>query len=226
MKYYILIDRSPSKGESGERCGSQYDLGRSCKRCGTGAELIGKLYTSKLKGVKERLFHTMDGDLLISSEVYSSLKELDIALRETSPVVDYSGNPLPFHHLHPTLSFPKLLPQSQGLKIEGQCPICKQNGYSNEVIIGDLEKGIRTRVMPLTFHYEGVDRNVLNRSDIFRTWEHMGSSNLIMDGNRVLRYARPLLIISGKLKQALESLKIKKLSFSEIIFHIHSPELQ
>jgi hypothetical protein len=225
MKYYILSYRSFPKGESGESAGSKYDLNNACTSCGTRAELIGTLYTKGLNHVKENFFYTLDGDLLISNEIYSALVKNGIILLQVSQVVDQKGNSLPFYHLNPRLSFPKLLQQSQGLKIEDQCPVCKQNGYFNDVIIGNLAKGISTHAMPLTFHYGGVDASLLSLSDIFHTWEHMGLSNLRAEENKVIRYARPLLIVSEKVKKALGNFKIKKLSFAEVIIHINLMEL-
>ena len=224
MKYFIMTNGSSPKGDSGESWGSKYDLTHACKNCGTGAKLIGELHANKLNSVKENLFSTRDGDLLISTEIYSALIKNKIGLNETSEVVDDKGNSLPFHYINPRLSFPKLLLQSRGLKVEDQCPVCKQNGYFNDVVIGDLKRDIKTYVMPLTFHYDGINQHFLSQSDIFHTWEHMGLSNLRAEGNKVVRYARPLLIVSEKLKGILESFKIKKLSFSEVIIHMH-PQL-
>jgi hypothetical protein len=64
-----------------------------------------------------------------------------------------------------------------------------------------------------------MSHDFLQRSDIYYTWEHIGCSILQAGGNRVVRYARPLLIVSQKLKDLLEEMKIKKLLFSRILFH-------
>ncbi|HEY0655282.1 MAG TPA: hypothetical protein VGD65_19245 [Chryseosolibacter sp.] len=225
MKYYVITNSLRPKGQSGESCGSRYSLDFACKNCGTGAQLLGNLNTRGLNSVNENFFSTLDGDFLISMRVYSALISNGIVLHEVSQVEDHRGNPLDFYHLNPRLSFPKLLPQSQGLKVEDQCPVCKQNGYFNEIVIGDLKKEIKTYVMPLTFHYGGIDRDFLSQSDIFHTWEHLGLSNLRANGNKVIRYARPLLIVTEKVREVFEDLKLEKISFSEVIIH-HAIELQ
>jgi hypothetical protein len=225
MKYYVLTSKSASKGESGESVGSQYDLRGACKNCGTGAGLLGALHSKGLRDVKSDLFYTLDGDLLISKNLYSNFLNEGVVLNQIVEVFENGEVQLPFYHIDPKISFPKRSQQSQGLKVESQCPICKQNGYFNDVVMGDLEKGIPTHVKPLEFHYEGIDENLLKQSDIFHTWEHMGLSNLKAEGNKVIRYARPLLIVSEKFKRVIESFKIKKIFFSEIILHLHAVEL-
>jgi len=226
MKYYVLSHESAHKGQSGEKIGSTYDLSNACKNCGTGAELVGPLYTKDLKNVKNDCFYTLSDDTLISEKLYKEFSQRNIRLEYISQVVDYKGNPLPYYHLNPKLSFPKMLSQSQGLKTENQCPVCKQNGYFSDVVIGDLEKGIDTYIKPFMFHYADIDKNILNQSDIFHTWEHIGLSNLKAEGYKVIRYARPLLIVNEDVKKIFDNLKIKKISFSEVIIHLHSTELQ
>jgi hypothetical protein len=225
MKYYVLTSKSSAKGESGESAGSRYDLRGACKNCGTGAELIGALHTKGLKDVKSDLFYTLDGDLLVSKILYSAFLNEGLMLNRVNEVIESIDIKLPFYHIDPKISLPKRSPQSQGLKVESQCTVCKQNGYFNDVVMGDLEKGISTHVKPLEFHYEGIGENLLKQSDVFHTWEHMGVSNLRVEGNKVIRYARPLLIVSEKFKRVVESFKIKKIIFNEIILHLHAIEL-
>jgi hypothetical protein len=141
MNYYTLTIESAEKGESGEQCGSEYDLQDACKVCGTGARLAGKLFTKGLTKVKDQLFYTLNGDLLISNNSFLILKRNGIVLNDISEVLAYRGNQLPLYHLNPRQSFPKMLPQSEGLAEENQCLICKRNGFFNEIIMGDLERG-------------------------------------------------------------------------------------
>lgn len=226
MKYYILSSSSRPKGQSGESAGSKYSLDNACKNCGTGAQLIDSLHAKGLKNVKEDFFFTLDGDALITEKLYNLLKSEGLKLKDVSNVVDRKGASLPFYHLNPKPSFPKSLPESEGLKIENQCPVCKQNGYFNDAIIGDLNKEISTYVAPLNLHYKDVEKSFLQQSDIFHSWEHMGLSNLKAEGNKVIRYARPLLIVSEKVKKTFEEFKIKKLTFDEVIISLHSMYLQ
>ncbi|HEY9047590.1 MAG TPA: hypothetical protein VIN08_16905 [Ohtaekwangia sp.] len=226
MKYYILSHRSVHKGQSGEGMGSTYDLSNACKSCGTGAVLIGKLYTKGLKNATNDCLYTLDGDNIISKKLYETIIKNGAIVNDVSLVSDGKGQELPLFCVNPKLSFPRMQPFSQGLTIEGQCPVCKQNDFFNDVIIGNLEKGIQTYIVPLKFHYNGVDSNFLNQSDIFHTWECMGLSNIKAEGNRVIRYARPLLIVSERIKEVFENFKIKKVLFDEITICNGPVELQ
>jgi len=219
MNFYVLTTETVEQGESGEQCGSKYELEAACKVCGTGAKLIGKLFTKGLTKAKEDIFCTTNGDLIISSDLFVSLERNRIVLKDVAEVFDHRGERLPLYHLNPQYSFPKMLPESEGLIMDSQCQACRQNGYFNDVIIGNLEKNIRTYVKPFAFHYPRIEGTILSGSDIFHTWEHMGYSSLKAEGNGVVRYARPLLIVSEKLKDLFERLEIRKLMFSLVLFH-------
>jgi len=214
------------KGDSGESYGSTYDLSNACKACGTGARLVGKLYTKGLKNVDGDYLYTLAGDNLVSKKLYEALVKNDAILNDVSIVLDSKNRDTSFFYLNPRFSFPKMLPCSEGLVISDQCPICKQNGFFNHVIAGSLEKGISTYVTPFKFYYSGIDNDFLDQSDIFHTWECMGLSNIKAEGNRVVRYARPLLIVSDKVKEVLEQFKIRKILFDEILIYNGPVELQ
>lgn len=217
-KHYVLKSDISPKGDSGEQVGSKYNLTTACKACGTGARLIGDLYTKGLGKVKDEYCYTIANDDIISEKLYRAIKGL-INSDDVAKVVDSKGKRLPFYHLNPKFSFPKSLPQSLGLKKDRECKVCKRNGYFNQVIMGSLEKKIPTYVLPLVLHYSDIDQILLKRSNIFCTWEHMGISNIKNEGNKVVRYARPLLIVSDAVKEVFESFKIKKIAFNEIVIH-------
>lgn len=215
-KYYILEFRFNYVGDSGEEVYNNYDIKSACQNCGTGAILTGKLYVKGISKTKKEIFYTLAGDTIITESLYHTLLLNNIKLGVLQKVIDKRGIILPFYHLYTKLSFPKSLPKSKGLIIEDQCTICKQNGYFNDAIIGDLEKNIPTYIVPLELYYDKIDEDFLSKSDFFNTWEHMGLSNIKAEGNKVVGYARPMLIISEKFKLVLEDLKIKGLEFSEI----------
>ncbi len=224
MKYYVFISKSSPKVESGEGLGSRYDLRGACKNCGTGAELQGALHAKGLNDIKDDLFYTLDGDLLISKSLYSVFLDKGVVLNQVAEVYENGVGQRPFYHVNPKISLPKRSEQSHGLKVENQCVVCKQDGFFNDVVMGSLEKGIPTYVKPIALHYENMDEGLLRQSDIFHSWEHMGISNLRIEGNKVVRYARPLLIVSNRFKRVVESHKIKKISFNEVIIHPHEIE--
>ncbi len=91
MKYYILECNSAPKGESGESVRSRYSLDNACPKCGTNSVLIGPLFTKGLKSVKEDLFSTLDGDIIISEKLQSVLTEGNIKL-DVSEVMDKNAD--------------------------------------------------------------------------------------------------------------------------------------
>lgn len=216
MKYYIIGYKKAPIGESGESCNSKYDFQNACPVCGTGAELVGKLKTKGLTKVKNDFFLTLDTDYIISENLYNKLVEKKIKLGLLQNVLDYRNNDLPFYHLYTNIYFP-MSNKKNGLIIENQCRICKRNGHFNKVIIGDTEIKIPTEVIPIDLQYSISDLSFLNHSDIFYTWECMGLSNKEVLGNKVERYARPLLIVSERIKNAFEEFKLKNVVFEPIL---------
>ncbi len=215
MEYYILNYTKSAIGESGESCKSNYTFENACEVCGTGAKLVGKLRTRGLAKVKKDFFSTLDDDFIISKKMYEELKD-KLQLGNLKTVVDSKSNDLPFYHLNTDLHFPAGI-KKDGLVIYEQCLACKRNGYFNKTIVGNSKMNIPTQVFPIGLYYPIIENKFLNSSDFFFTWESMGLSNRIAQGNNVIRYARPLLIISERFKTALVSYKIKGLDFEPII---------
>lgn len=215
MRYYILIFDGVPKGESGESVENEYDLSNACKECGTMAQLTGSLKTKGLQSVRKDFFETVDGDKIISERLFKEIRLLKTSLTQ---VVDIKTGLLPFYHLTTNVYFPKSLAESEGLITENQCSDCLQDGYFNDVIIGNIEKGIPTQSKPLKLVYENVDISFLREFDLFNTWEHMGNSNLNAEGKRVVRYARPMLIVSESVKEVFERFKVKNSVFDEVTF--------
>jgi len=219
MKYYILSYTKGTSGESGESCKSNYSFDNACKVCGTGAKLVGKLRTKGLLKIEKLLFETLDGDFIISQKLYEILNKKGVKLGELQSVINNKNNNLPLYHLNSNLYFPPAA-EKTGLTIEGQCQTCKRNGYFNEAIIGNLKLNTPTQVFPVELYYQKINADFLDSSDFFFTWECTGLSNRIAHGDYVVRYARPMLIVSEFFKQALETEKIKGLKFEPITITI------
>jgi hypothetical protein len=217
-EYFVLTYIGSSVGESGEPVGSVFDLTKACTNCGTGARVVGNLNVKNIETTKH-LFTTLDGDSVISQALKDCLEQSNILMGGLYPIVDSKYKELPFYHLNPPLYFPKSDPDSKGLKIENQCHICHRDGYFNDVVIGNLVKGIKTEVKPLQLVYTSIEEGLLKGSDVFYSWEHMGTSNIKPVGVKVLRYARPLLVISKLMKDLLIEFKVKNVIFEQIIFH-------
>ena len=217
-KFYLVINNGKFIGDSGEGLGTVYNMDNACKQCGTGYRLVGNL---QVKGVNTNnlFFDTIARDFIISESLYQALMASFIKVGNLLRVIDYKTNhELPFYYFKPEASFPKMLPESEGITTEGQCPLCKQNGFFDQGITiknpaGEPE-GIKW--IPRKYKYSISDKNFLEQSDIFNTWEHFGYSNVVASGNRVVRYARPLLIVSENVKRVFESQVVKNSLFEEI----------
>lgn len=215
MKYFIIKYRAAPKGESGELCGSKYDLSDACKNCGTGAKLVGNLICRGLSQVKNDFFQTVDRDFLISERLYEFLLSKGIKLGNLKKVLDTKRRELPFYHLYTELIFPRFLPESEGVKVDKkrQCSVCKRDGHFSDVIVKPGE----TILIPYKLKYKGISKDFLESSDIFFTWECFGLSNLKPSEMRDIRYARPMLIVSERIKEAFEEFKVKKACFEDVI---------
>jgi len=216
MNYYVIEYHAKPKGYSGERCKSNYDLSEACKNCGTGAKLIGNLITKGLTEIKTSFFATLSDDLLISAGLYKFLLSKDIQVVNLKKVHDSRKSELRFYHLHTEICFPKSLPSSEGLVTDRQCPVCKSNGYFSDAKIGDFKRGIPTIITPLRLKYQGISKEFLKSSEVFNTWEHIGLSNLKAEGTKVIRYARPMLIVSELIKLSFEEYGVKDVKFEEV----------
>lgn len=216
MEYFVLFYTKAPIGEGGELYGSTYDLSHSCKICGTGAVLKGALRTISLNKISRDFFETLDGDFLVSECLYNCLKEEGVEIGELNKIVNFKNIELPFYHLYSTLTLPPAT-KKDGFTVEGQCPECKRNGYFCTAIFGPLGSNIPTKILPYDLHYQPFDMDIFNQADFAFTWECIGLSNLKAHGDFVVRYARPLLVVSEKFKLTLEKLKIKGLKFEQII---------
>jgi hypothetical protein len=215
MNYFVFTYTGKPIGESGESCGTTYKLDTGCNLCGTGVLLAGNLKTTKISSTGHDIFQTIDGDYIISEKLHNEILNENIDIGNLKNIVGLKGSKLPFYHLVSELSLPKVS-KANGLIIEGQCMNCRRNGYFNDLIMGNLEKKIPTRIVPLELVYDKMDAPLFNQRDIISSWEHIGLSSREAKGNRVIRYARPLLIVSDRLKNFLEKRKLRNLKFEPI----------
>lgn len=216
MKYFVFTYSGKPLGESGETCNTSYDLKNACTKCGTGAVLSGNLRVRVPNNIKKDLFETLDGDYLISENLYQNLILQGCKLGSLKKVLNKSGSELPFLHINPTLHLPKAL-KKPGLVTENQCPVCKQNGYFSRVEIGNPAMNIPTIVFAMELTYQQADIDSLGAVDIINTWERTGLSNLHPGGKYIIRYARPLLIVSDKVRSVFEANNLSNIEFEEII---------
>lgn len=215
MKYYILTYNGKPIGSSGEEFKTKYRTVSSCEFCGSGAIVDKNLIVHKFDNVVKDIFQTIDGDYIISENLYNQMISNHIQVNYLKKVIDKGGSVLPFYQLFAKTTLPKAI-DIKGLIVENECIHCKRNGYYNDIKLGNLQEGIPTQVYPVELTYNDNVTSIINQEDIFNSWEEMGISNIELKGNKTLRYSRPLLIISNKIKELLERNKIKNVKFQEI----------
>jgi hypothetical protein len=216
MNYYLINYKLNGIGESGEACGSEFIFEDACEACGTGARLNSVLRVKGISKSKKHFFVTKDGDLIISKELYSKVKS-EIPSFKAHQVTNTKGEELNYFHFAANTTLDQFENESSGYVIENQCPKCNRNGYFNDIVLGDLEKLIPTKIKPLSLTYTEEHLTNIKDSDVLETWERVGLSNLNTNSNNVIRFARPWIIISESVKQLFESLKITNLEFQSIV---------
>jgi hypothetical protein len=216
MKYYLIIYKGKLIGESGESCDSTYELQNACTTCGTNAQLTGNLIAKRISNVKLDFFQTIDRDYLLSDKLFNFLKKRGLKIEPMVRVIDLKKEETGFYYFKSNFNLPKTTHMTTGLKTEDQCPICKRNGYYNDVKYQESEEGIKKTYPPIHLVYGNIKDDLLESSDIFNTWEHFGLSNLKIEGIKVLRYARPMLVVSELIKRAFEEYDVKNALFEEV----------
>lgn len=216
MKHYIISYIKRPLGESGESCKSDYDLSNACNDCGTGAKMIGNLRVKGFSNIKKDFFETLDGDYIISTKLYNLIQESfsDLGLTQ---VIDSRNNYLDFYHFNIDATLPRFNKGSSGFVIEGQCQTCKRNGFFTDAEIGNLQKNSPTIIRPYILRYEKIDFEIYNSDLILRTWECFGLSNRAVSDKFMIRYARPLTIVSENIKDIFDREKLKDIKYQQII---------
>lgn len=202
--YLLCFNRNPV-GFSGESVGSEYNLG--CENCGAPIDLKASLF---VKGKFTRPFYeTLDGDYLISDELYKHLRHKQLKFtEELKEVSSRNGNPLPYFHLWSSVTLPRLRYEvNPNLSVEPKlvCPICNRSGYFNTL----HQEG---------FVYDDLPKDVLAKSDIFLTWEYFGLYNRVPTSLRKIKYARPQIVVSERFKDVVEDFSVKEICFENVTY--------
>lgn len=217
MKFFVLTYTKSPIGESGESCKSVYTFEDACEKCGTGAKLDSALKTKAINKVNKDLFETLDGDYIISERLYKILLQRNVQFDPLYKILNTKGAELPYYHLYTKRVLPPTY-QINGIKIDRQCPVCKRNGFFCQATIGDSRLPASTAIAKTELIYNRIEPSFLNSSDLFFSWEGLGLSNKIAYDKYVIRFARPYVIISEKLKDILIEFSIKGLMFEEVVF--------
>jgi hypothetical protein len=214
MDYYLLTYRGSLKGDSGEAVNAKYDLTNACPNCGTGAVLIGNLPIRTPD--KKEFYRTFVGDIIISKRIADQFKDSNLKTDNLKQIMHYKTHEqLPFYHLNSNFTLPPMSSQSEGYIMSDQCEYCKRDGYFDKVEKFSDGK-FETTMVPRQYTYNGVDNHILESAEIFLTWECFGLSWLQSTGDIKYHYARPRIIVSQKIKDIFESLKIKFAVFERV----------
>lgn len=211
MKYYILSYNQAPIGDSHDSK-LEYDFIDACNHCGTGAMLVGRLKLLGINKLKRDFFETYVGDYIISEKLFMYFKSKNLISGEFQKIIDSRNSELQYYHLYTNFILPPAI-KKDGLVIENQCPVCKRNGFFNKL----SKQNEKTIVVPSGIVYSTNQINEMGNHHFFFTWECFGYSNLVAYGNNVIGFARPLLIVSEKFKNAMEDFKVKGAEFEPVV---------
>lgn len=196
------INRAP-KGHGGPTYGTKYDLSSACKACGTGAIQRSSLILKSAEIPKNKdIVQTLDDEIIVSSRIKSLLSKFrGLELRQ----VEFSNRTTPsLYQLIPKTQLPKMSDTSKGMVRQNQCSLCNRDGY------------FHTTKIPFEPHYDNLAEGLLNKSDIFSTYEHFGISR-IRENFSDSHLAQPLILVKPTVMNALNDLKIKGLRFEPVV---------
>lgn len=214
INYFHIIYNAAPKGESSEGCGQSFDLTNACKICGTGAQFIGNTYTKGIEKIDHDFFETLDGDYIISHKLYTLLiGHYKIKLGDTLQTVNSRKKFIPFYHIKPFMKLPKAN-KLEGIEIDKgrRCNTCLRESYYNILIKDPLGNKVgSTAFIYSTNIFKQISQG---QHDILQSWEYFGESTLSVPATKKPLFARPALLISGKLRDAFEELKLKNIKYN------------
>ena len=197
------INRAP-KGYGAATYGTKFDLTKACKKCGTGAlqksHLI--LKSSEIPKNKDAI-HTLDGEIIVSEKIKNLLRKFKgLELRQIS-FVGHKIKPK-LYQIIPKIKLPPMSKNSKGIMIEDQCKSCCRGGHFS------------MSEAPFEPHYDTLDERLLNKSDIFLSYEYFGNS-IIKEKFSDSVFADQLIIVKPSIMKAFKDLKIKETGFGPVI---------
>jgi len=200
----LSIDRPP-KGQGGPTHGTQYDLSRACRHCGTGARQVSALVLKPFEVEKKGdITQTLDNEVLISPSLADLLREERITGLELRPAESSKlGYSLPWVQMIALTELPPVDQETTGLVVEKQCPTCRRDGF------------FHTTKLPEEIAYSAREVDPAGFPDVVRTWEHFGNS-VLKDPIVESHFAQPLYLVKPLVYETLRNHKIRGVSFTPI----------
>ncbi len=201
--YYSLMPTRLVHVTGGPEAGTEYNLDVACKKCGSGALVVGPLLLPAFRQPKEPVFQTLTREVLVSSKVGSILREVGVdCLQEVRNA--RTRELVAYFELRPSVVLPPFSDRTVGIERENPCPVCKRDGFF----------GIPYTA--LTLVYQEKDRPSFSESKVMATFERFGNS--------VLRepfcdsvFAAPRMIIDSDVYDALRDNGVLGVEFEPVL---------
>lgn len=202
---FISINRSP-KGYGGPTYGTKYNIKNTCKICGSGAIQTSNLMIRPSDIPKTMdIYQTLNGEIIISKKIAQKLKMEKLKGFDLRPVMSYiDKRELDYYQIIPYFSMPRLSNSTKCVK-KPTCKSCKRSGF-----------GFNLK-MPNVFYYN-LNEGIINKADIFFTYEHFGIGVLRRPFNESV-FAQPHLLVKPTIFKIFKELKINYVDFQPVIIN-------
>lgn len=151
-----------------------FDVDTGCKRCWAGANQVASLVLSEFHPrASECICETLDGHWLVREPLREKLKLvvdsgcLSVVRSPREAIVGWA-------QLIATSTLPRLSPNTVGIELEDQCPVCHRDGYYG------------SRYPDFHPHYEMLN---IKEHDVAATYERFGKSGRLVPGKFTQRVA-------------------------------------
>jgi hypothetical protein len=196
------------RGNGGPTYGTEYDLSRACRLCGTGAVQISPLVV-KASDLPRRtsVFQTLDVEVLVSAAVADELEDAALTGLELRQAVSLdNGGALPWWQLIAQEELPPMDPSTGGIlrsEHDRPCRLCGRDGF------------FRTPAEPTEIRYRDLAPGAL--PDVVRTWEHFGVGRIV-EPFKNSQLAHPLLLVRPIVLDIFRQKRARNVEFTPVQF--------
>jgi hypothetical protein len=198
---FVISRKNPVYGPG--YFGREDDLSSACPICRAGVRRVSDPVIDYKETKGKPILWAGSEFIVIRNEIKDILEASGLRGFSLNPVADFKGRVFPFsyYELIATQELPPMAVTSICNR-EQVCRRCQRGGYTT--LLGPL---------PRQLHYEREALTKIEPSDFYRTWEFWGSPDWIF--RRV--YPKQSLIVGSRVKELLESNKIRMIEFPAVI---------